>query len=354
MKYFKHDNDARNNPKVRKVLRTHGPTGYAIWWALLEELYKADEEGFQIEATELWLETIAESLCISDFRTLIRVFDTFASLNLIDPQLWEEGWLHAESIKERGDNYIQKKAANAKRQAEYRERQRSLFESESQGRNALRNAEKPKVTPSEDQKIRDQSLNTENIYIPKRDSFEELAHSDSLRQAQPPDDPVQSVEVIASVGFSGQKKNCAARPKSKKLNESGFERLRHVYNASKPDRWPRCEKSNASRIKLGDRLYQDCERDLDTCEQVLGAALAWAKLNPFWSGESGQYTSGSFETVFEKRRYQQWHERLEAQGLDSNAMHASAMSASDMQKAQQDYEVKKKLEIMMGSGVIAS
>ncbi|MEL7505271.1 MAG: DUF4373 domain-containing protein, partial [Cyanobacteria bacterium J06554_6] len=221
MKYFKHDNDARNNPKVRKVLRTHGPTGYAIWWALLEELYKADEQGFQIEATELWLETIAESLCISDFRTLIRVFDTFASLNLIDPQLWEEGWLHVEAIKKRGDNYVQKKAANAKRQAEYRERQRSLFEDESQGRNALRNAEKPKVTPSEDQKIRDQSLNTENIYTPRGDNFEELAQdaapgSDCLKVV-----PVHSAEAVSSVGFSGQQKGSAARPRAKRLNEQG-------------------------------------------------------------------------------------------------------------------------------------
>lgn len=155
MKYFQHDTNARTNRKIRKVLRTHGPTGLAIWWALLEELYQADETGFQIEADELWLETLAESLCISDHRTLIRVFDTFADVGLIAAQLWAEHSLHVGGIQGRSDRYTQKKAQNAARQARFRDKQKH----EKRVSNALRNAESNEVTlpdPDPDPEIRSQ------------------------------------------------------------------------------------------------------------------------------------------------------------------------------------------------------
>jgi hypothetical protein len=119
MKYFSHDTDVRSNRKIRKVLRTHGTTGYAIWWALLEELCSADEKGFQLVADDLWLEGLAESLCISDYRTLIRVLDTFAEVKLISPQLWVEHTIYVEAIAERGDAYIKKKAKHAEAQSRY-------------------------------------------------------------------------------------------------------------------------------------------------------------------------------------------------------------------------------------------
>jgi Fe2+ or Zn2+ uptake regulation protein len=145
MKYFQHDTNSRTNRKLRKVLRTHGTTGYAIWWAILEELYANEDSGFEIKADELWLETLAESLCISDHRTLIRVLDTFAEVGLISRQHWQEEYLFIEAIHERGDNYIQKKTANAKRQARFREKQKEA----SRVSNALRNAKSNEVTPSD-------------------------------------------------------------------------------------------------------------------------------------------------------------------------------------------------------------
>jgi len=119
MKYFSHDTDVRSNRKIRKVLRTHGTTGYAIWWALLEELCSADDKGFQLVANDLWLEGLAESLCISDHRTLIRVLDTFAEVKLISPQLWAEHTIYVEAIAERGDAYVKKKAKHAEAQSRY-------------------------------------------------------------------------------------------------------------------------------------------------------------------------------------------------------------------------------------------
>lgn len=152
MKWFKHQTDAHRNRKIRKVLRVHGVTGYGIWFALLERLYER-EGSFQINADELWLEDFADDLKITDYRTLVRVFDTFAEVGLISRQLWEEHVIYCESIIQEGDTYTQKKALNAERQARFREKHKPEKKEKSRVSNALRNAESNDVTLSE---IRDQ------------------------------------------------------------------------------------------------------------------------------------------------------------------------------------------------------
>jgi hypothetical protein len=134
VKFFQHDTNARTNRKIRKVIRTHGAVGYAIWWALLEELHLADEEGWQLKADDLWLEGVAESLCISDYRTLVRVFDTFADVGLISKQLWEEHYLYSEAIVVRGDAYVKKKALHAEAQARYAEKLKTTAAAEKPAR----------------------------------------------------------------------------------------------------------------------------------------------------------------------------------------------------------------------------
>jgi hypothetical protein len=117
LKFFQHDTDSIQNRKLRKVLRIHGAVGYGVWWALLEQLYAADEAGFQIIADDLWMEDMAERLHLSDNRTLTRVFDTFAQTGLISAQAWAEKLLFCEQAVHRGDAYAQKKlkAAQKKR-----------------------------------------------------------------------------------------------------------------------------------------------------------------------------------------------------------------------------------------------
>ena len=37
--YFSHDYNARNDVKIKKLLRQHGMLGYGIFWAIVEDLY---------------------------------------------------------------------------------------------------------------------------------------------------------------------------------------------------------------------------------------------------------------------------------------------------------------------------
>jgi len=125
MKWFHHDTDMHRNRKVRKLIRTHGATGFAFWCLLLEKLY-GHENGFQIPADELWFEDISEDLRLGDYRTPIRILDTLAELTLIDAQLWQEHVIYVPSISERGDQYIVKRTLETEKKRRYRAKRKQL------------------------------------------------------------------------------------------------------------------------------------------------------------------------------------------------------------------------------------
>jgi hypothetical protein len=68
MKWFKHDADARNSLKLRKVRRKYGADGYAIYWFCLEAIaYEVDKDNLSFDLKED-AETIAFELSIQEKR----------------------------------------------------------------------------------------------------------------------------------------------------------------------------------------------------------------------------------------------------------------------------------------------
>jgi len=53
MKWFKHETDARNSLKLRKVRRKYGADGYAIYWFCLEAIaYEVDKDNLTFDLKE--------------------------------------------------------------------------------------------------------------------------------------------------------------------------------------------------------------------------------------------------------------------------------------------------------------
>lgn len=122
MKYFKHDLLTRDDDKIFELIEIHGMMGYGLWWVLLEELYKAEENGFQIEATDTWFKRLSKQLNLTDWRSLIRVLDTMAAHGLLNPQLWAEHIIYAPGITKRADQYVRAKHLATERKREQRKR----------------------------------------------------------------------------------------------------------------------------------------------------------------------------------------------------------------------------------------
>lgn len=68
MKWFKHQSDARNSLKLRKVRRKYGSDGYAIYWFCLESIaYDVDKDNLTFDLKED-AETIGFELTIQEKR----------------------------------------------------------------------------------------------------------------------------------------------------------------------------------------------------------------------------------------------------------------------------------------------
>lgn len=88
MKYFKHDLASRDDDKIFELIEAHGMQGYGVWWVLLEELYGAEEQGFQINGCPDWIYSFSQKLRLSSAEDLESFLDTAAELELIDRSAW--------------------------------------------------------------------------------------------------------------------------------------------------------------------------------------------------------------------------------------------------------------------------
>jgi hypothetical protein len=83
--YFSHDYNARNDEKIKKLIRIHGWTGYGLFWAIIEELYnnanalQSDYEGI---AFELRTDKDCIHSILNDFDLFVHDGDKFGSLSV--------------------------------------------------------------------------------------------------------------------------------------------------------------------------------------------------------------------------------------------------------------------------------
>ena len=71
--FFWHNYNARNNIKIKHLMRKHGQAGYGIYWAIIEELYE------NANALPLDYNSIANDLRVSSdvIQSIINDFDLF-------------------------------------------------------------------------------------------------------------------------------------------------------------------------------------------------------------------------------------------------------------------------------------
>ena len=359
MKYFQHDLLCREDDKVWELFEIHGMVGYAAWWVILEELYKAEDSGFQLEATETYLKRLSRDCRITDYRTLPRILDTFADLGLINSQLWQEHIIYSANVVARGDYYVEKKAkARARKQKERSAKKQKAEElatqihNEKLGKIADVTRDNQDVThpshatsrtntytdPYSEAKAEAETYsNSEDLdppVVPQGDAptsqTENSENSEEqlgLLETEQPVIPDQPSEEAKGSGEKRKGKSSGRAP-AKEINKKDFERLRLVYNQFKPELWPECEKGNDKRMGYANRLYQDCDRDIAQCEAVLQVALEYAQTSPWWSGQDGRYTGGGFGTVFMKRRYQEFAEARAMQQRNKASPSPAATAAN--------------------------
>lgn len=80
--YFSHDFDSRTDIKIRNLIRKHGMTGYGIYWAIVEDLYRnanAMRTHYDLYAFEMRVEEDVVRSIVEDFGLFKINGDTFSS-----------------------------------------------------------------------------------------------------------------------------------------------------------------------------------------------------------------------------------------------------------------------------------
>lgn len=237
MKWFRHDTDMHRNRKIRKLIRVHGATGYAFWCLLLEKLYE-HEQGFQIQADDLWVEDIAEDLQLGDYRTPIRILDTLAELRLISKQLWEDHVIYSEAIHERGDEYIVKRVQETEKKRRQRARIRELSPGDSKGTGGQTGEMSPQI---------------------------------QISDPDPDPDPDPKTD------------------QNKKASDSIYRQIIEIWNREKPGHFKTCRSISGDRKKNVSEFIKACRNatpvldPLETLENGLKGLNQILRTDPYWS-----------------------------------------------------------------------
>lgn len=107
--YFSHDYNARNDEKIRDLMREHGMIGYGLFWAIVEELYHNTNvlrTQYKRIAYDLRTDEILVKSVVEDFGLFV-IKDGFFSSNSIQRRIEQRQVKSAkarESIKKRWDS----------------------------------------------------------------------------------------------------------------------------------------------------------------------------------------------------------------------------------------------------------
>ena len=117
--YFSHDYNARNDEKIKRLIRKHGMIGYGIFWSIVEDLYnnanalRTDYEGI---AYDLRSDSEVVASVVNDFDLFIFDGDFFGS----------------NSVQERLDQR-NNKSESARKSASYRWENANALQTQSEG-----------------------------------------------------------------------------------------------------------------------------------------------------------------------------------------------------------------------------
>jgi len=93
-RYFTHDDNARNDPKIKALIKKYGMNGYGMFWVIIETM--RENTGYKIPFKKYVIEALAEQMqcnadkvndfikdCIDEFELFIKEDTFFYSESLI-------------------------------------------------------------------------------------------------------------------------------------------------------------------------------------------------------------------------------------------------------------------------------
>jgi hypothetical protein len=94
--YFKHDGNARNDPKIKALIKKHGMSGYGRFWVIIEMFRETN--GYKLEDEEYIWDALAEQMQCTSKEVKDFVKDCVEKFKLF---IQEEGFFYSPSFIQR-------------------------------------------------------------------------------------------------------------------------------------------------------------------------------------------------------------------------------------------------------------
>ena len=116
MKWFKHDTDARQDFKLKRLIKRFGIEGYGVYWAIIELLAFETKDNLDVRLSlnSFPVEDIAHDLGIDSGR-LSEILGFMAEVGLIDPDMYSDNILHCKALSRRADDYSARQGRGVRR-----------------------------------------------------------------------------------------------------------------------------------------------------------------------------------------------------------------------------------------------
>lgn len=162
--YFTHDNNMRNDPKIRAIRKSHGMAGYAAWCMLLEVL--TGEDDFEYKVDEVSMEIMAGDFDI-DVDDLNAIIESFSRLKLIQ---FDGKTIRCNNLTERMQPLMDKRARK-RGWAEQNKDSETVSEGVLDVQNPQRKVNKSKVNKSKEDTANDARGNEDEISELKEEKY---------------------------------------------------------------------------------------------------------------------------------------------------------------------------------------
>lgn len=124
--YFAHDSDAINDSKIRLAISQQGLSAYAIYFVILEKIYKA---GAPLKVDTELITDLA-SCTLMSMRDIKRLINSLIKVKLFSPELFkEQKVLFSKRIANHLGTINQKRRANLERQEKLQSENEKLKDS---------------------------------------------------------------------------------------------------------------------------------------------------------------------------------------------------------------------------------
>lgn len=124
--YFAHDNDAINDSKIRLAISQHGLNAYAIYFIVLEKIYKA---GSPLKVDTELINDLASCTLLA-MRDIKRLINALIKVKLFSPEFYKENKvLFSKRIANHLGTINKKRRVNLERQEKLQEENEKLKDS---------------------------------------------------------------------------------------------------------------------------------------------------------------------------------------------------------------------------------